>query len=136
MATLAQPKHLRKQTQNPSQFSHRITKGMEESKYLGRRVNRRISPFYAFSNLLRSGSLDSYTKTKKTKVNRALNDKSEAKRKKRSNTFLDPVKDQLKRLTKVVGEVLLIEELFIIILSPPPLKIARTQKIEIRVKHG
>ena len=25
MATLAQPKHLRKQTQNPSQFSHRIT---------------------------------------------------------------------------------------------------------------
>ena len=27
MATLSQPKHLRKQTQNHSQFSHRITQG-------------------------------------------------------------------------------------------------------------
>ena len=30
MATLAQPKHLRKKTQNPSQFSHRITLAKKE----------------------------------------------------------------------------------------------------------
>ena len=54
----------------------------------------------------------------------------------KNNTFLDSVENQLECLTQMVGEVLLIEELFVIVMFPPCLKSDGTQEMKVEVEQG